>query len=746
MPEKDENKDLYDDIQLTGLKYLKEKNTIVRCLWGAVVVLFIGLTIYQIQSQLADFMEYPVVTNIEAEYPETIFFPAIAICNNNQYSIGYLASDEVLKRMPADNRTINATWPLFKKVLNTMWDVPADQFLRKALPPLNATILSCHLPNGTECNPDMWKQIWTINGLCWAFNNDRDDPLVIEQPGASHGLKLVLNAESYDRPLTCGAGGSAQAENGFKVLIYNQTDVPVSTANAVSVTPGVSTNIPLRIVSRTKLPGTGCREETQESLDAANDYFNGNNIRTCTGRIYHEAFEKKCSCTFRHLYTGLDVIPEGDICDVEMYFGCVQFLQAKISVVTESRAKNECIPTCEQLEFVAQQDLSELPKSVLPLDQVYTADMIQTERQEVVGRDENGTRIYRRQFVDCEESEYITAQQVTALKARMADILEKRSRYEDIDRREFQSLIESYLWVKKVQQDEGYPADPLDRNSSKTILEAITYKRSAFYGCEEWLKSGIRKEQLNDTNLPVLLRTKISDVVVWEDLERLNTFNLALRDYLAFGQTKYQFADAFLFLNIDYMFEHDFPKNWKKPIDDLLTEAQRVLKAQKAEFIDGIVSANTNTEMSIPSFDRALTEDCVVQLESGIAELRRSFESGYLQFTKTFDEAFTKHFRQYREKFLLKEEFKKQNMAVVNIYIRSNTVEKWTQKWQYTFWSLACDVGGALGLFIGVSVASLLEIFYVLYQHLNLRRLRKAHAARVEAYDMKTAEKNSNLV
>ncbi|CAJ0569632.1 unnamed protein product, partial [Mesorhabditis spiculigera] len=151
--------------------------------------------------------------------------------------------------------------------------------------------------------------------------------------------------------------------------------------------------------------------------------------------------------------------------------------------------------------------------------------------------------------------------------------------------------------------------------------------------------------------------------------------------------------------------------------------------------------AANSSGMSIPEVDRQLTESCVAQLDNALEELHNSFEAGFLEFSKTFDEAFSKHFRLYREKFLFNEEFKKQNMAIVNIYIRSNTIEKWTQKWQYTFWSLACDVGGALGLFIGVSVASLLEIFYVLYQHLHNRKMRKQCETRIAALEMKNGRK-----
>ncbi|CAJ0569627.1 unnamed protein product, partial [Mesorhabditis spiculigera] len=661
MVEKDEAKDLYDDIQLTGLKYLKEKNVAVRCIWGAVVVLFIALTIYQIQSQLADFLEYPVVTNIEAEYPEKIFFPAIAICNNNQYSLGYLATEDILERYP-EERDIEFGWPLFKTNKNnfefsaivSLWDMPADKFLREALPPLKATILSCHLPNGTECNPKMWKLIWTINGLCWAFNNARDDRLVIEQPGLSQGLKLVLNAESYDRPLTCGVPGNMQAENGFKVLVYNQTEIPVSTASGISVAPGQSTNIPLKIVHRTKLPGTGCRVQTQESLDAANDYFNGNNIRSCHGRIYHEEFERSCNCTFRHLYTGLEVIPEGDICDVEQYFTCILYVQKNIAALTENRTKTECIPTCEQVEFLAQQDTSELPKNLM--SSMIFDKRITTIQQRLVGVGPDGKRIFKEEPVDCEKSGFLTTEQ-------------------------------------------------------------------------EWVPHGWDDERLNGTQGRAFLLTNLSAVVNWRDLKSLELFEQGYDNWWLGESTKDQFALLVDAVNLDYLFDNKFPKHWRQPIDKLLDDAWTALLHDIDAIGDAMQEAHSNNDSLLTNgtLDEvaAKNQDCIVKLISAFDNLRAGLEYNYLDYLKSFHVAFSDHLKRYHNKFKLDDEFKKQNMAIVNIYIRSNTIEKWTQKWQYTFWSLACDVGGALGLFIGVSVASLLEIFYVLYRHLQQRKRRK---------------------
>ncbi|CAJ0580189.1 unnamed protein product, partial [Mesorhabditis spiculigera] len=666
MVEKNEKNDLYDEIQLTGLKYLKEKNVAVRCIWGAVVVLFIALTIYQIQSQLADFLEYPVVTNIEAEYPEKIFFPAIAICNNNQYSLGYLATEDILERFP-EERDIEFGWPLFKTV-----------------------------------------------------------------------------------------------------LVYNQTEIPVSTASGISVAPGQSTNIPLKIVHRTKLPGTGCRVETQESLDASNDYFNGNNIRSCHGRIYHQEFERSCNCTFRHLYTGLDVIPEGDICDVEQYFTCILYVQENIAALTENRTKTECRPTCEQVEFLAQQDTSELPKNLMPLDSLIDTKIfdkrITTTQQRLVGVGPDGKRIFKEEPVDCEKSGFLTTEQVgETLRARMDDVMEKRSRYDDVEQREFKHLADNFYEAKNNLKKLGFPlrnpndTDPNDSRYDRTdfgtsVLDAVRARivdetplallkgkelkerlEARVAGkragpdpvCMEWVLHGWDDGRLNGTQGRALLLTNFCS----------NKATTSLFWWLG-EATKDQFALLVDAVNLDYLFDNKFPKHWRQPIDKLLDDAWMALIHDIDAISDAMQEAHSNNDslFSNGTMDEvaAKNQDCFVKLISAFDNLRAGLEYNYLDYLKSFHVAFSDHLKRYHNKFKLDDEFKKQNMAVVNIYIRSNTIEKWTQKWQYTFWSLACDVGGALGLFIGVSVASLLEIFYVLYRHLQQRKRRKQYESKHE--------------
>ncbi|CAJ0576961.1 unnamed protein product, partial [Mesorhabditis spiculigera] len=716
--------DLFEEIQITGIKYLKARNSCIRITWLTVIAIFLGLTFYQIFEQVHDFLGYPMVTNIEAEYPPYIHFPAIAICPNNQYRISYLASEDIIKRPPKDNRTILETWAFFEEVLHRTWDLKAEPFLRKAIPAINTTIASCALPDGSECDMSQWKQIWTINGLCWAFNYDASRPIVIDQPGPSHGLRLILNAEVYERTLTCGATVSTPPEDGFKILIYDPAEQPISTATGVSVSPGVSANLPFRIKLRRKMPGTGCRQESLKSILAADDYFNESNLHTCPGRQYHKKFEKECNCTIRTLYDlkGKSKYPP---CDIDQYFTCVQWIQKNLKPKTDLRKDKECLPVCNSMEFIPQQDLSDLPRTLLPNPGPFGESRnikINATVKRLIGMNPDGSRIYEETPIDCEKSDIIRDAYLDELRIRLDDIFEKRARYEDQDRRDFHDLVAAWEHIVNVLFITGYIVNPIDAEKAKTVSQILFKEMGKFPACEEAFEAMYSNDTLMEAYKSTkLLMTKTSSRVRWEPIADLDlVVSQSIVAYRTGATSKKDWATVFQMFGYKYTFQEEYPRAWKKPIENLLLETQTALIAEKETLVDAVMETN---EWKDPQ-NRQMLSECVDRMIAHLPNEILTFKNKYQILSNYFHKTFSDHLDKYLEKFELNQKFARENLAVVNIYVQSNTIETWTQSWRYSFWSLACDIGGALGLFIGASVASILEVIYVLGQHIKRAKLR----------------------
>lgn len=83
------------------------------------ILVFALLAAYQIFTQIQMYITTPISTNIEADYPAKVAFPAVAICNNNQYRLTYLTGTHLLNRNTRtrqQNETLANSTNVFDKV------------------------------------------------------------------------------------------------------------------------------------------------------------------------------------------------------------------------------------------------------------------------------------------------------------------------------------------------------------------------------------------------------------------------------------------------------------------------------------------------------------------------------------------------------------------------------------------------------------------------------------------------------
>jgi hypothetical protein len=139
-------------------------------------------------------------------------------------------------------------------------DMDAKNFLHNAGHWKRKLILGCTWPNGTRCTYRDFKEVWTLTGLCWAIvrglikppifsfkNTDPMNPAYVYGAGPRHGLRLLLNIERYERIESCTPRFRTTSLPGLKILLYNQTDVALSSQEGVNVPPGYSMDIPFRL-------------------------------------------------------------------------------------------------------------------------------------------------------------------------------------------------------------------------------------------------------------------------------------------------------------------------------------------------------------------------------------------------------------------------------------------------------------------------------------------------------------------
>ncbi|KAK6736511.1 hypothetical protein RB195_019286 [Necator americanus] len=365
--EKNDLLDIVREANMDGVRHLKASDPLSRYIWCFIIVIFVILALVQIYFQLALFYSEPVATNIQAEYPSSIAFPTVAICNNNQFRLTYITGARILnRRARASNGTLKslAGKPrnIFEEVIERSWDMDAVRFLRNAAHWKSRMILGCTWPNGTSCRLSDFKPVWTLTGLCWAINTDPKNPLQVVGSGVGHSIRLLLNVETYERVDACTTHFRTKSLPGLKILIYNQTSQPLTSHNGVNIPSGYAMDIRFRMQHHIRLPGQHCTTETPEHMEAAQDFNSSLNIRTCEVRKILREIEYECECSMARAFTDPQIASVKP-CSVDDYFGCVR---AVVSKAMEEGARRDCLPPCESVDYTPWQDLNRLPQNLMP--------------------------------------------------------------------------------------------------------------------------------------------------------------------------------------------------------------------------------------------------------------------------------------------------------------------------------------------------------------------------------------------
>uniref|UniRef100_A0A0K0EY65 Degenerin-like protein (inferred by orthology to a C. elegans protein) n=1 Tax=Strongyloides venezuelensis TaxID=75913 RepID=A0A0K0EY65_STRVS len=768
---------------IDGIRHIRSTETPkVRIMWSFVITVFVFLAIFQIVTQMRMYLNTPVATNIEALYPPKINFPTVAICNNNQYRLTYLTGARLLNRKSLSEKHEDNTTDIFDKALFLAKDIDAVKFLRNAAHWKSRMILKCELPNGTRCRISDFQAVWTLTGLCWAINTDPSNPIEITGAGNNNALKLLLNVERYERIENCNKKVRTESLPGLKILIYNQTDVPISSLDGVNVPPGYTMDIPFRMVHRVKIPGMNCIEESHEAKVKGKNMGDLSSVKACPIRRQMEDIEKKCLCSMRRSYDP-NPVQNVSFCNVEQYFKCVQPLVKKnfASGIT----RKECKASCQEIDYIAWQDMNELPNNIFPKlieaeDEEDEQDIedIETEDEFLTNDDSKGDEHF-----SCKENQYLDDGTVLRIKREAQRAYEKQTRYQEdiqlrtrrlIERfRDATDIISKLKWGWTVRNFEGVHerllknvecygnmtskhGDILNRIRDPNILsegikaaaifrilDAKSFIRNAtkYKTITDLKRDYIDKvedtlKQVNDYHEMLLTMSKIYSEDQYQykisnKLERMERIKELINQYESGKLQRRIWGDKMQSRNMRHFFDEDLYDSWYNIIiKDLdITILNSISKIEHlGEKIEGSWDSERNIEFGaivlfgddneenkkiLQSFITDVFPCTMESVRNETISMLNIYRKAMQNFQSAYTNLFKKELPEYLENFEFGDKFIKENFAQVNVFLHKMNIEYWKQESTYSIWSLACDVGGALGLFLGASLLTIIELIYL---------------------------------
>ncbi|PAV76092.1 hypothetical protein WR25_22865 isoform A [Diploscapter pachys] len=624
------------DANMDGVRHLGNDDPYARRLWITILVVFLILALIQIYSQIRLYYSDPVATNIQAEYPQKIAFPAVAVCNNNQFRLTYITGANLNRRArfyPGSLKsTADNSSSIFDKILRKTWDLDAVRFLKWAAHFKKRMILGCTWPNGTSCSSNDFKPVWTMSGLCYAINTDPHNPFEV-------------------------------TGSGLKILIYNQTDIPESSLDGVNVPTGYAMDIPFKMQHRRKLPGVHCIQESEEQILARNDFNSPDNIRTCTIRKYMMAIEEKCDCTMRKAFNADGPEIPYNACNVDDYFGCVVDV---IQRVREIGTASECLPPCEAIDYTAWQDMNRLPTNIMPSVIEEQENEDETDVAEVEA--DPSPKIIHQQIIpdaetfSCEENQYLTDAQVMEIKRQAHSAYEKQSRYqEDIFLRtkrrisRLNAAIEKRIekmWNLYLESNYHFQLTVDHGRMDRIVNLMLQYEQSKLQRrawAEKMQSRQMRhffEEDFYDDYYQVLMKDMDTSLVKAVS-EVINTDWPEMEKYLISGSGIR--TGAMLF------FEKTTPQ----------------LQEKFRKFINDLHECTTGPLLK----------------EANV--LLREYRKLYRELQASYQKLFKEELPDYLENFDFGPKFVSENFAMANVYLHKMHLEKWRQDRTYGFWSLA---------------------------------------------------------
>ena len=186
-------KSIIKDSTIHGIPRLLKANSLMsKISWILLFICSISYCIYLIITASLSYLQYNTVTNFEIIPEMPAIFPAITICNLNQYQTNY--SFDIVQKY-SNYSSLNTYKRFF--LMNELLTIN-DSFKKSLTYSLKESLISCLL-NLNPCSSSDF--VWTfdpIYGNCYSFNTGLNssghsvDIQSISKPGNINGLKLEL--------------------------------------------------------------------------------------------------------------------------------------------------------------------------------------------------------------------------------------------------------------------------------------------------------------------------------------------------------------------------------------------------------------------------------------------------------------------------------------------------------------------------------------------------------------------------
>ncbi|XP_033099022.1 acid-sensing ion channel 4-A-like [Anneissia japonica] len=276
---------------LHGLTFITSKDSSLarRLAWMLIVTSMMIVFIYLgIIHNVLRYLDRPINTIVSMNYVNDMDFPAVTICNYNQWRasmVGPELEDVVYWLSTSSIHYPNQTILDYLKSKEGELDKKVNIF--NMTHQIEDMLRECTWKQIERCRADDFTRVLTGWGVCYTFNNPQNMNEVrkVKQSGSNYGLYMRINIEQDEYFFGDNTGA------GLRILVHHQGQRPLVKSLGFSISPGFESHIGMR---RTKVMNLGhpyksnCRTKPLK--------YSQYSVQACNYECYVDHVVKTCGC------------------------------------------------------------------------------------------------------------------------------------------------------------------------------------------------------------------------------------------------------------------------------------------------------------------------------------------------------------------------------------------------------------------------------------------------------------------
>ncbi|XP_053265755.1 acid-sensing ion channel 3 isoform X1 [Podarcis raffonei] len=352
---------------LHGLSHLVAhgSRSLRRLLWALAFGGSLALLALVCAERVAYFLSYPHVTKLDEVAAPNLTFPAVTLCNLNQFRFSKITRNdlyhvgELLALLDARHEVAPLGDPQLLAALRDRANFrgfkarPFDMadFYNRTGHDLAEMLWQCTF-RGANCSASNFTVIFTRLGKCYTFNSGAPghELLTTVKGGTGNGLELMLNIQQDEYLPVWGETDETSYEAGVKVQIHSQNEPPSIDQLGFGVAPGFQTFVSCQQQRLFYLPPPwgDCKSNPVESA-----FFANYSMAACRIDCETRYLAENCNCRMVHMPGN------ANLCTPEQYKECAD--PALDFLVEKDNEFCSCQTPCETVRYGKELSVVKIP-------------------------------------------------------------------------------------------------------------------------------------------------------------------------------------------------------------------------------------------------------------------------------------------------------------------------------------------------------------------------------------------------